>query len=93
MGSGFIAICGRGSNACVGTPLFARRSSYTRALCEDAMAEPRNGNPMLTVIVLVVVALIAGFVFLQLNSHSNRPEASGAGGVGVDAATNTANRR
>jgi hypothetical protein len=57
------------------------------------MADPRNGNPVLTVIVILVVALAAAVTFMQLNHHSNRPEASGAGGVGVDAATNAANRR
>jgi hypothetical protein len=55
------------------------------------MAEPPNRRPLLTVVILLVVALVTGFVFMQLSSQSSRPEASGAGGVGVDAATNSAN--
>ncbi len=57
------------------------------------MADPRNGNPMVTVVVILVVALAAAFTFTQLNHRTNRPEASGAGGVGADATTNLANRR
>ena len=55
------------------------------------MAEPPNRRPLLTVVILLVVAIVTVFVFMQLRSLTSRPEASGAGGVGVDAKTNAAN--
>jgi hypothetical protein len=56
------------------------------------MPDSRDGNPVATLLILVIVSLIAAFVFLHLNRQTRRPEASGLGGVGVDAATNAANR-
>ena len=57
------------------------------------MDDPRNGNPIVTVLVILVVALAAAFTFTHLNHLSSRPEASGMGGVGADATANQANRR
>jgi hypothetical protein len=55
--------------------------------------DSHDGNPVVTIIVLLVVGAAAAGTFVELNHRSSRPEASGAGGVGADATANMANRR
>ncbi len=57
------------------------------------MPDSHDGNPVVTIIVVLVVGAAAAGTFIQLNRHSNRPEASGQAGVGADATANMANRR
>ena len=46
--------------------------------------KPRGENPATLVVVLAVVAVVAGALFWQLNRQTSSPEAAGSGPLGHD---------
>jgi hypothetical protein len=57
------------------------------------MPDSHDGNPLVTIIILVVVGLAAAGTFIELRHESGKPEASGVAGLGADATAHAANTR